>query len=131
QLPIIASPSGRPLTPRLSPDGKLLALGVGGDLIVYDLARGSSTHLTFPPASGAYPVWMPDAKHIVFSANGIYWVRSDGSGKPERIYEHGAIAQSVSPDGKVVAFHQLGDGRDLYTAPLDLTDPDHAKLGQP
>jgi serine/threonine-protein kinase len=133
--PIFPNPSGRPQTPRLSPDGKLLALSVNGDLLVYDPARGLTTRLTFPPSTGIYPIWMPDGKHIIFSGvggNGIYWVRSDGSGKPEKIFDGPApIAQDISPDGKVLAFHQAGKARDLYTLPLDLTDPDHAKAGQP
>ena len=133
--PLLDNPGGRPMTPRLSPNGKLLALSVGGNLSVYDPARGLATRLTFPPVTGTYPIWMPDAKHIIFSGqggSGIYWARSDGSGKPEKIFEgNNAIAQSVSPDGKVLAFHQAGKGRDLYTLPLDLTDPDHAKAGQP
>jgi serine/threonine-protein kinase len=133
--PLLANPGGRPQTPRVSPDGKLLALAVNGNLSVYDPARGLATRLTFPPDTGIYPIWMPDAKHIIFTGqggSGIYWARSDGSGKPEKIYEgNTAIAQSVSPDGKVLALHQAGQARDLYTMPLDLTDPDHAKAGKP
>src|ERR1019366_8802970 len=69
------------LSPRFSPDGKRLAFASGGDISVYDLARGSTTRLTVSQnASNAFPVWTPDGNHIVYSpvTGGICWVRSDG-----------------------------------------------------
>jgi Tol biopolymer transport system component len=135
---ILPAPAAHPLTPRLSPNGKLLAYSLSGDVYVYDPARGASSRITFDPtASSAYPVWSPDGKHLAFSPigslHGIWWVRSDGSGKPESIYDPGynCIVMSISPDGKRLAYHQPGKGRDIYTLPLDLSDPDHPKAGRP
>jgi Tol biopolymer transport system component len=126
--------SGR--TPRLSPDGKRLALSINGDVYVYDLARSTTTRLTTESHNNSnYPQWMPDGQHIIFGAgNGLNWIRADGSGKPELLLAStNPIAQSISPDGKTVAFHLggQGGGRDLYTASLDASDPDHPKLGKP
>jgi serine/threonine-protein kinase len=126
-------------TPRLSPDGKLLAVAIDRNLVVHDPARGSSARIINGQdgsVASMFPIWLPDGKHIISSsgslgATGIWWSRSDGSSKPEQIYQTSAVAQSVSPDGKALAWHESGDARDLYTAPLDLTDPDHAKLGKP
>ena len=123
-------------TPRLSPDGKRLALSAAGDVYVYDLARGATTRLTTEAHNNSnYPQWMPDSRHIVYgSGSGLSWIRSDGSGKPETLLAvNNPIAQSISPDGKTLAYHVGGQtsGRDLYTAAIDTSDPDHAKLGKP
>jgi serine/threonine-protein kinase len=127
------------LSPRFSPDGKRLAFASGGDISVYDLARGSTTRLTVSQnASNAFPVWTPDGNHIVYSpvTGGICWVRSDGSGQPQLIYElktGNASPGSFTPDGRRLAFHQSGGAtdRDLWILPLDTADPDHPKAGVP
>ena len=122
------------LTPRLSPDGKLLALSVNGDISVYD-PRGALLRITFnPTATNRYPVWTPDGKHIVFASAGLWWVRADGSGQPQQIFESKAnpFPGSFSPDGRRLAFAQVAGttSRDIWILPLDLTDPDHPKSGK-
>jgi serine/threonine-protein kinase len=123
------------LGPRFSPDGKRLAFFTPFGISVYDLARGSATRLPSPNGE-AYPVWTPDGKHIVCaSGEGISWVRSDGSGQPQQIFEskNSPAPWSLTPDGRRLAFHQSGEGtgRDIWTLPLDTTDPDHPKAGAP
>ena len=134
--PLWPSPPGVLVSPRLSPDGGRLAVSLNGDIWVYDLERGSPLRLSFTPAAiNNYPVWAPDGKHLVYSPTlgGIWWVRSDGSSQPQLLYEakSSALAWSLSPDGKRLAFHKPGKNRDIFTLPLDLTDPDHPKAGQP
>jgi serine/threonine-protein kinase len=135
QLPLMDAPAKQSRMPRLSPDGKLVAFAMNGDIYVYDQARNATSRITFDPGAHAeWPVWTPDGKHIVYSPNaGIWWVRSDGSGKPEVIYDSKTndLASSLTPDGKVLVFHEDGRNRDLYTLQLDLTDPDHPKSGKP
>ena len=124
------------LGPRFSPDGKRLVYFTTADISVYDLARGSTTRLPVQNGDG-YPLWTPDGKHIVYeSTTGLFWVRSDGSGPPQQIYEFktgSPVAWSFTPDGRRLAFHQAGQGtgRDIWTLPLDTTDPDHPKAGAP
>jgi serine/threonine-protein kinase len=127
-------------SPRFSPDGKRLAFSSNGNIWVADLARGSTTRLTLSQnGSDSCPVWTPDGNHVVYApalGGGIWWVRSDGSGEPQQLYElktGTAIPGSFSPDGRYLAFHQdaSGTGRDLWTLPLDTTDPDHPKAGKP
>ena len=130
-------------TPRLSPDGSRLALSAAGDLFVHDLQRGTVTRLTFDAALNRQPVWTPDGQHIVYCSDvpagdgefGIWWIRSDGSGQPERLFGEKTPLEvsSISPDGRTIAFVRTGGdrGHEIWTLPLDLTDSDHPRSGKP
>jgi serine/threonine-protein kinase len=130
-------------TPRLSPDGNRLALAAAGDLFVHDLQRSTVTRLTFDAALNRQPVWTPDAQHIVYCSDvpagdgefGIWWIRSDGSSHPEKLFGEGTPLEvsSISPDGRTIAFVRTGKdrGHEIWTLPLDLNDPDHPKPGKP
>jgi serine/threonine-protein kinase len=129
------------LYPSLSPDGKLLALSVGGDLKgdiqVWDSRRETLTRLTFN--TGSEPVWAPDGTHLVYSSfdNGRYairWVRSDGGGEHRKLIDSRdrLTPTSFSSDGKHLAYEQNAEGnRDLYTLPIDLADLENPKPGTP
>jgi len=127
------------LNPRISPDGKRLALSLNGEIAVYDFARGATTRIPSNAAGiNSGIVWTPDGQHIVYSpgVGGIWWARADGSGQPQRIYEQpngSAYAGSFTPDGRYLAFHQASvtNSRDLWILPLDTSDPDHPKAGTP
>jgi DNA-binding winged helix-turn-helix (wHTH) protein/Tol biopolymer transport system component len=130
-------------TPRLSPDGSRLALAVAGDLSVHDLQRGTVTRLTFDGATNRQPTWTPDGQHLAYSSValagdgefGLWWIRSDGSSRPQRLFGERTPLQvsSISPDGRTVAFVRTGKDRsfEIWTLPLDLNDPDHPKTGKP
>ena len=130
-------------TPRLSPDGNRLALTVAGDIFVNDLPRGTVTRLTVDGALNRQPVWMPDGRHIVYGSDiatsdgdfGIWWIRGDGSSKPEKLFGEKTPLQvfSISPDGRTLAFVRTGKdkGFEIWTLPLDLNEPEHPKSGKP
>jgi serine/threonine-protein kinase len=130
-------------TPRLSPDGKRLALAVAGDLFVHDLQRGTATKLTFNAAMNRHPVWTPDGRRIVYSSDvlasdgefGIWRIRSDGSAPPEKLFGDRTPLQvsSISSDGRTLAFVRTGKERgfEIWTLPLDLGDQDQLKSGEP
>jgi serine/threonine-protein kinase len=130
-------------TPRLSRDGNRLALSAAGDVFVHDLQRGTVTRLTFDAALNRQPVWTPDGQHIVYCSHvpagdgefGIWWIRSDGSGQPEKLFGEKTPLQlsSISPDGRTIAFVRTGGDRgfEIWTLPLDLNDADHPKPGKP
>jgi serine/threonine-protein kinase len=133
--PLLAVPVALDL--RLSPDGRKLAFtGDGPDIYIHDLERDTTTRLT---GNATLPLWTPDGKHIVFrSASNdysLYWISSDGAGDPLRVLESQnlVIPFSFSPDGRRLAYHENNPatGNDLWTLPLDITDPDHPKLGKP
>jgi serine/threonine-protein kinase len=116
---------------------------VAGDLSVHDLQRGTVTRLTFDAALNRHPVWTPDAQHIIYSSDvpnrdgefGIWWIRSDGSSQPEKLFGDRTPLQmsSIFPDGRSIAFGRTGKERgfEIWTLPLDLNDPDHPKPGKP
>jgi serine/threonine-protein kinase len=133
--PLMASP-GAYAAPRLSPDGrKLTLIADGADIYVYDLERDTPTRLTFRGDS-QLPVWAPDSKHVLFaSGTSLFWMRSDGSGEPQPLLEspNGPRPWSLSSDGRHLAYFErtLDTGMDLWTLPLDITDPEHPKAGKP
>jgi serine/threonine-protein kinase len=123
--------------PRVSPDGRKVAVvDDRSDVYIHDLERKTARQLTFTGDSNV-PVWARDGKHILFakSANSIVWMRSDGAGEPIRLLESPNLPRpwSVSPDGRQLAYLEQTPetGLDLWTLPIDLTDPDHPKAGKP
>jgi Tol biopolymer transport system component/predicted Ser/Thr protein kinase len=140
--PLLAAP-GFYLMPRFSPDGKRLALTVGpqgsGDIQVYDWQRETMTRLTFTQINFR-PVWTPDGKQIAFGshspgASSIRLIRADGAGEAQLLLESKGDLDphSFSPDGQRLAFAEVGanTGDDLWTLPLDVSDPEHPKPGKP
>ena len=140
--PLLATP-GRYFFPRFSPDGKRLALTVGpqqgiGDIQVYDWQRDIMTRLTFTQVNFR-AVWTPDGKQIAFGshspgASSIRLIRADGAGEAQLLLESKGDPDphSFSPDGKRLAFAEVGanTGDDLWTLPLDVSDPEHPKPGK-
>jgi serine/threonine protein kinase/Tol biopolymer transport system component len=100
--------------PRLSPDGRRVALGIEGseiDIWVYDLARDALTRLTFQGGFNLLGAWAPDGKRIAFGSTkegpqNLFWQMADGSGEMERLgsSEYAQTPISWSPDGQLLAF---------------------------
>jgi serine/threonine protein kinase len=125
----------RYLVPRLSPDGSRLAVEIFagtqgiGDIWIFDLARGTSTRLTFGPYSQGNPVWSPDGKTIYYSSGpGTPYIvakAADGS-TPERIVLQNSETvenpASFSPDGRYLVFDrkvpQSETGFHIWALPL-------------
>jgi serine/threonine-protein kinase len=132
-LPLLAAP-GAYTEPRLSPDGSKLAFMNGGDIYVHDSDRDTISRLTFT-GGASMPAWAPDGKHIIFHTSSLFWVRSDGAGVPQRVLEgpSAALPWSFSSDGRRLAYFEPRHetGQDLWTLPLDRTDPDHPTPGKP
>jgi eukaryotic-like serine/threonine-protein kinase len=111
--PLPAPPRGYD-SPRLSPDGKRLAVGINGSspgLWIYDLERGTLTKLIEAGVVSPYPIWTPDGKRVTFKAPpgdmfNLFTMPADGSGTPERLTTNEDIKWpgSWSPDGRILAF---------------------------
>jgi len=132
-------PPGSYEVPRISPDGKRIALessdGKEERVLVYELSGGGSLRpLTFG-GNATLPVWSNDGRHIFFSSDRegsvrMYRQLADGTGpaepltKPEqgisRVY-----ASSVDPFGKVLALmltrgtRSTGQDLDIWMLPLN------------
>ena len=138
----------RYIDPSLSPDGRRLAVAVGGDglqqLWTLDLMRDTLTRLTFLEESAAYaPIWTPDGRRITFSAsNEIFSVAVDGSEIPEALFQGGELYELVlptswTPDGVTLAYTKFAGFRSdvwLYdpgtnppTQPFLATDADEGQ----
>jgi serine/threonine-protein kinase len=128
--------TGALTNPRFSPDGRKLAfVGDGPDIYIHDLERDTTTRLTFTGNSHAL-IWAPDGKHLVFWSVGnnssFFWVPSDGSEESQQLLQSPSVMTpwSFSPDGRRLVYQQRSpdSGQDLWTLPLDITDPDHPSL---
>src|SRR5262249_31555390 len=101
---------------RISPDGSQVALLIGssgtGDVWVYDLARTTSTRLTFNTANSS-PAWSRDGKIIYYTEieptgifSTLYRKPADGSRDAEKVgsLEHTAYVKAITSDGSRAVF---------------------------
>ena len=119
----------------LSPDGKLLAVGIedarsdNRDIWLVDLARGVSSRFTFDAARDSSPVFSPDGKTIVFGSNrgggsyDLYAKDAAGGGAAQELLK---TEISVTPcdwsrDGHWLAFHgpSKDTGWDVWVLAMD------------
>jgi len=118
------------LYPRLSPDGRFLAVEIEGpnhDIYLYDFARSVLTKITTDGLSHD-PVWTPDGKSLVFrswQAGGMtMWTMPvDRSAPATRLDPTGTRQSpvSVSRDGRLLTFDQKDteSNDDAWVLPLD------------
>jgi tRNA A-37 threonylcarbamoyl transferase component Bud32 len=112
--------------PRLSPDGKRLALTTQGDIYIWEVARtwASAVRMTVAPENDWFPVWAPEGRQIVFGSwrggafSNIYRLDID-SGSTERLSDSPdmQVPTSITPDGTTVIFHSFT--RSLQALGLD------------
>jgi serine/threonine-protein kinase len=126
--------------PRISPDGKRLAVAANSNIWVLDFSRDTPVRITFKTNFNQQPEWAPDGQHLVYSGRtgssfGLWWTRADGAGEPQRLLESQSFVapSSISADGKRIAFHEwtTKTGWDIWTLPIDIRDAEHPKPGQP
>jgi serine/threonine-protein kinase len=121
----VGAPPRAYIEPRLSPDGRQIAVVVQGtndDIWTYDIPRRTLTRLTFESRS-LDPIWMADGKRIVYRSarNGILNLFSraaDGSGSEERLTTNNTnqTPTAASPDGQALAISS--GGPNIWILPL-------------
>jgi eukaryotic-like serine/threonine-protein kinase len=108
----LAAPPRAYAQPRLSPDGKRVAVATTDredDILIWNLNAGTLTSLTSGPEEELCPVWTYDGQRLVFSSTregvaNIFWQAADGSGTPERLTTspNQQYPSSMSRDGELV-----------------------------
>jgi serine/threonine-protein kinase len=117
--PALPLPPRSYLNPRISPDGRHLALEVEGpshDLYLYDFQREVISQVSHDGISHG-PIWTPDGKRIAYRTwkagmMTLAWMPADRSGPGERLVNYTAwqSAASFSSDGQHLAFDQHDRG---------------------
>ncbi len=112
---VLAAPPRRYLYPRISPDGKRVALDVAGrnrDIWVLEVDRGSLVRITSDPSEDVLPWWQPDGRRLLFSSNrggnfDVYSQAADGSGEARL---------EVAAPGTQIVLGNTPDGRQALVA---------------
>jgi hypothetical protein len=94
--------------PALSPEGdRIVVLTSMGDydLSVYDLARSTSTRLTFSAGAELGPVWSPNGREIAYQSAGQLLLKAaDGSNNPRMLIESASVQPDWSHDGRYMIY---------------------------
>ncbi len=118
------------LHPRISPDGRRVAIEIEGpthDLFIYEFERDMLTKMTFDGLSH-WPLWTPEGERLTYrrwlGTFTMWWMPADRSAPEERLTTVGRMQSpaSWSPDGRVVAFTQVSPettGPDVYVLEMD------------
>jgi eukaryotic-like serine/threonine-protein kinase len=103
----------------LSPDERTVAAGLldadgrQSDVWLFDLARGTTSRLTFDPQGDGTPLWSPDGTRIVFGSNrrgggqvDLYEKAASGAGEEQLLLSQATakFATSWSHDGQFILF---------------------------
>jgi serine/threonine-protein kinase len=126
--------------PRLSPDGKKLAVtnrttDGSTDIWVLDIERDTRSRLTLT-GNNILPAWSPDGRRIAFASTrggssvvNLFWKAADGSGEASRLVEspHPRFPLSWSPDGQLLAITEWNPDsmRDIWI--LDLNGSEESR----
>jgi Tol biopolymer transport system component len=112
--------------PRLSPDGRRLAVAIGStdrrDIWLYDLSSQTGTRLTNEGTTNDRPEWSPDGKRVLYrtdrtSRSAIWWRPADLSADATALVEGQKIdvfEAVMSPDMRNVVYQLDTLGADVY-----------------
>jgi serine/threonine protein kinase len=101
--------------PRLSPNGKLVAVAISdetrrSDIWIYDTERGAKRRLTHE-GHNLEPVWTPDGTRLTFDSDkSVAEMQVNGSGSKETLLDgdRERFPCSWSPDGQDLLFDEIG-----------------------
>jgi serine/threonine-protein kinase len=113
-------------TVSLSPDGQRVAVGLNAandDIWVYQIGRNIMTRVTFGGGNNDFPIWTPDGRSVVYSAEkygkpNLFRKPWDGSGSEERLSSSPnlQVPYSFTPDGSALSYNEGGD---IWILPFD------------
>jgi Tol biopolymer transport system component len=127
-------PPGIYTGPRLSPDGRKLAvsvieqLAVPPDIWVFDTSLGTSVRSTEKPGPDLNPIFAPDGARIFFAGGrrggawGIFEAPTSGTGDAKLLLDspQSSVPTDVSSDGRFLLYRELSSDRrgDIKVLPL-------------
>ena len=108
--PLAAEPSYYS-NPRLSPDGRRIAVEMLNDVWVYDLTLPTWGRVSFRGVN-QYPVWAPDGRRLAFCSTAsfaepkIHWTDVEAGTQPAPLTREGRVQfpGSWAPDGSALAY---------------------------
>jgi eukaryotic-like serine/threonine-protein kinase len=112
--------------PRISPDGRRVAVRLRGDIWQMELARGILTRVTFEGGVVGDPLWSPDNQRIGLSKGRLpgnptlFSKSASGTGTEDHLLDSrdSLQGQDWSPDGAVMLYSMASN--DLSSQALDL-----------
>jgi Tol biopolymer transport system component len=126
-LGILGAPDSNILWPRLSPDGRRVAVAQGNfDIWLMDGAH--TTRFTSDASVDAYATWSPDGSRVVFTSNrkghyDLYQKSSGGASSEELLLEstQDKVPADWSPDGRFLLYLTLDPQTDwdLWVLPME------------
>src|SRR4029453_18266039 len=115
--------------PRVSPDGKRVAVGTDdgreASVWIYDLSGASAMRRLTIGGRNRFPVWTADGDRVAFQSDregdlGIFWQRADGASPAERLTtaEKGTaqVPESWSPKGDHLLLSVMKDSKFTLSA---------------
>jgi dipeptidyl aminopeptidase/acylaminoacyl peptidase len=117
--PLIGSGERESAGPRISPDGRRVAVTVGrgsaAGVWVFDIGSRTLSRLT-TQQQASRPEWTPGGRRVLFVApsrggDALWWQPADGSGPAEQLFaDRGMIEGGVfSPNGRVLIYSIIPD----------------------
>jgi serine/threonine-protein kinase len=125
ESPLSAEPRAY-VYPRISPDGKRVALDVRdqeNDIWIWDLVREKITRFTLDAAGDQYPFWSPDGNQIAFNSprtDGVFQIYRKASNNPtstvELLTESLNIKNEINgyfftPDNQFMVYREQGSAK--------------------
>jgi Tol biopolymer transport system component len=124
--------------PRLSPDGKRLAVGRrdpptgNADIYLFDLAGGQEQQFTFDSAPDGYPYWAPNGSRIVWTSfrdgvGNLYQKAANGAGSDAALLKSDfpKFAIDWSADGHFILYREIVTQTNADLWVLSLEDGKH------
>jgi Tol biopolymer transport system component len=114
--------------PRLSPDGKRIAVGIQGpnrDVYVLDLERGSRVRISEGPGEDLLPIWSSDGRRLYYASNRggfhVYSRPADGTGSEELLIDNPDVqmTQWLAPGNRLLFFKAPYEAGDIGAVNLD------------
>ncbi len=134
-LEAVGSPELIFYDPKISPDGRLIALATRrtGKLGIWklDILRGTLSPISSGTGAMRFPVWSPDGRSLIYVSTGAVKIgeqqlvraRADSSGEEEILGD--GTDPAYSPDGKRL-FYAVGDKTKGFQLRLMQLEGDHA-----